>query len=63
MHKKRIRNRIIWSVVAVLIVIAGWFSFGPTSTNTKDQKEVVVGVVGQTKQDAEIWKSVAEIAK
>ena len=63
MHKKRIRNRIIWSVVAVLIVIAGWFSFGPTSTNTKDQKEVVVGVVGQTKQDAEIWKSVAETAK
>jgi D-methionine transport system substrate-binding protein len=50
-------------VVAVLIVIAGWFSFGPTSTNTKDQKEVVVGVVGQTKQDAEIWKSVAETAK
>ena len=53
MHKKRIRNRIIWSVVAILIVIAGWFSFGPTSNTTKDQKEVVVGVVGQTKQDAE----------
>ena len=63
MHKKRIRNRIIWSVVAILIVIAGWFSFGPTSNTTKDQKEVVVGVVGQTKQDAEIWKSVAETAK
>ena len=43
MHKKRIRNRIIWSVVAVLIVIAGWFSFGPTSTNTKDQKKQLLG--------------------
>lgn len=63
MHKKRIRNRIIWSLVAVLIVIAGWFSFGPTSNTTKNQKEVVVGVVGQTKQDAEIWKSVAETAE
>ena len=63
MHKKRIRNRIIWSLVAVLIVIAGWFSFGPTSNTAKNQKEVVVGVVGQTKQDAEIWKSVAETAE
>ncbi|HBN37290.1 MAG TPA: ABC transporter substrate-binding protein [Lactobacillus johnsonii] len=63
MHKKRIRNRVIWSLVAVLIVIAGWFSFGPTSNTTKNQKEVVVGVVGQTKQDAEIWKSVAETAE
>lgn len=63
MHKKRIRNRIIWSLVAVLIVIAGWFSFGPTSNTAKNKKEVVVGVVGQTKQDAEIWKSVAETAE
>ncbi len=63
MHKKRIRNRIIWSLVAVLIVIAGWFSFGPTSNTAKNQKEVVVGVVGQTKRDAEIWKSVAETAE
>ena len=52
MHKKRIRNRIIWSVVAVLIVIAGWFSFGPIRVLIQKIKEVVVGVVGQTKQDA-----------
>lgn len=66
MRKKRIRNRIIWSIVAVLIIIAGWFSFGPTpnsSSNTAKQKEVTVGVVSLSKQDEAIWKSVAKTTK
>ncbi|QNQ82159.1 MetQ/NlpA family ABC transporter substrate-binding protein [Lactobacillus sp. PV012] len=63
MHKKRVRNRIIWTLVAVLIVVAGWFSFGPTSSAKPDDKQIVVGVVSQTKEDAAIWKSVAEDAK
>lgn len=65
MHKKRVRNRIIWSIVAILIVIAGWFSFGPTedSNNAAQNKTVTVGVVGLTKQDETIWKSVAKTAK
>ncbi|MBD5429284.1 MetQ/NlpA family ABC transporter substrate-binding protein [Lactobacillus sp.] len=64
MHKKRVRNRIIWSIVVIVILIAGWFSFGPTEgSNTASQKVVTVGVVGLTKQDETIWKSVAKTAK
>lgn len=64
MHKKRVRNRIIWSIVVIVILIAGWFSFGPTeSSNVANQKTVTVGVVGLTEKDETIWKSVAETAK
>ena len=63
MHKKRVRNRIIWTIVAVLIVVAGWFSFGPTGSSKQNDKQITVGVVSQTKEDAAILKSVAEQAK
>lgn len=29
MRKRRRRNTIIWTIIGVLILIAGWFSFGP----------------------------------
>lgn len=63
MHRKRVRNRIIWSIVGVLILIAGWFSFGPTQADSQNNKTVTVGVVGLSKQDEEIWDSVAKTAK
>ncbi|WP_201726461.1 MetQ/NlpA family ABC transporter substrate-binding protein, partial [Lactobacillus helveticus] len=65
MRKRRRRNTIIWSIIGVLIIIAGWFSFGPglNFNNQAQNKVVTVGVVGQSKQDAAIWKSVAKTAK
>lgn len=65
MHKKRVRNRIIWSIVGILIIIAGWFSFAPNplGKQQKQSKVVTVGVVGLSKQDETIWKSVQKDAK
>lgn len=62
MHRKKVRNRIIWSIVGVLILIAGWFSFGPTPQAQND-KTVTIGVVGLSKEDEKIWKSVQQDAK
>ncbi|MBP2057035.1 D-methionine transport system substrate-binding protein [Lactobacillus colini] len=64
MHKRKVRNRVIWSVVAILIIIAGWFSFGPVdSSNNAKQKIVTIGVVGLTKEDETIWNSVEKTAQ
>ncbi len=47
MRKRRRRNTIIWSIIGVLIIIAGWFSFGPglNFNNQAQNKVVTVGVV------------------
>ena len=50
------KNWIIWAVVAVVIVVIGWFSFGHSSQTSS--KTVTVGVVGQTSQDEAIWKEI-----
>lgn len=63
MRKRRRRNTIIWSIIAVVILIAGWFSFGPGINTQSKQKLVTVGVVGESKQEEAIWKSVAKTAK
>lgn len=63
MRKRRRRNTIIWSIIAVIIVIAGWFSFGPGINTQSKEKIVTVGIVGDSKQEAQIWKSVAKTAK
>ena len=63
MRKRRRRNTIIWTIIGVLILIAGWFSFGPGIPSKTQAKTVTVGVVSQSKQDAAIWKSVAQTAK
>lgn len=63
MRKRRRRNTIIWSIIGFVILVAGWFSFGP-GINTKSQDKVVtVGIVGESKQEEAIWKSVAKTAK
>ncbi|RVU70120.1 MULTISPECIES: MetQ/NlpA family ABC transporter substrate-binding protein [Lactobacillus] len=63
MRKRRRRNTIIWSIIAVVILVAGWFSFGPGIPSQANQKTVTVGVVGQSKQDEAIWKQIAKTAK
>jgi D-methionine transport system substrate-binding protein len=62
MHKKKVRARIIWSVIGIVILILGWFSFGPSPSN-QSNKTVTVGVVSQTKQGQQIWDQVAKTAK
>ena len=63
MRKRRRRNTIIWSIIILVILVAGWFSFGTGINPTQQNKTVTVGVVGLSKQDQAIWKSVAETAK
>ena len=63
MRKRRRRNTIIWTIIGILIVIAGWFSFGPGIPSQNQAKTVTVGIVGESKAEAAIWKSIAKTAK
>lgn len=58
---KRKKKTLIWVVVALVVVIAGIFSFG----NFGRQKEqtVTVGVVSPSKQDEAVWNQVKKTAK
>ena len=58
---KRKKKTLIWVVVALVVVIAGIFSFG----NFCKQKEqnVTVGVVSPSKQDEAVWNQVKKTAK
>lgn len=61
-RRKRIRRRLGWISCAIFILIAGWFSFGP-SLQAKSDKEVVIATVGESNADVKLWKSVAQTAK
>ena len=63
MRKRRRRNTIIWTIIALVIVVAGWFSFGSGLNVGSKNKVVTVGVVGESKQEEAIWKTVAKRAK
>lgn len=63
MRRRRRRNTIIWSIIGILILIAGWFSFGPQPQSSPSAKVVTVGVVGLSKPDEKIWDSVIATAK
>lgn len=58
---KRKKKTLIWVVVALVVGIAGIFSFG----NFGKQKEqtVTVGVVSPSKQDEAVWNQVKKTAK
>ncbi|MDR4287982.1 MetQ/NlpA family ABC transporter substrate-binding protein, partial [Bacillus thuringiensis] len=55
MRKRRRRNTIIWTIIGILIIIAGWFSFGPGIPSQVPNKTVTVGIVGESKQEEAIW--------
>ncbi|PWT32706.1 ABC transporter substrate-binding protein [Limosilactobacillus reuteri] len=61
MKRKKRRNIIIWSVVALIVVIAGYFSFIRPQQQAK--RTVTVGIMAGSKQDDEIWNSVSKTAK
>ncbi|PWT29826.1 ABC transporter substrate-binding protein [Limosilactobacillus reuteri] len=61
MKRKKRKNIIIWSVVALIVVIAGYFSFIRPQQQAK--RTVTVGIMAGSKQDDEIWNSVSKTAK
>ncbi len=60
---KRSTKWIIGIVVVVLVVIAGYFSFGNHSGSSTSGKTVTVGIMSGTKQDDAVWNLVAKNAK
>ncbi|QZN93291.1 MetQ/NlpA family ABC transporter substrate-binding protein [Limosilactobacillus panis] len=61
MKRRKKRNAIIWAVVVVLILIAGYFSF--VRPHQQAAKTVTVGIMASSKADDKIWNSVAKTAK
>ncbi|MDO4903709.1 MAG: MetQ/NlpA family ABC transporter substrate-binding protein [Limosilactobacillus sp.] len=61
MKKKKQRNAIIWSLVVLVIIIAGFFSF--IRPQQQSAKTVTVGIMAGSKSDDKIWDSVSKTAK
>lgn len=61
MKRRKKRNAIIWAIVVVVILIAGYFSF--VRPHQQAAKTVTVGVMASSKADDKIWDSVAQTAK
>ena len=61
MKSKKKRNTVIWIVVALVVVIAGYFSFIRPQEQAK--RTVTIGIMAGSKQDDEIWKTVSKTAK
>lgn len=61
MKKRKKRNAIIWAVIVVVVLIAGYFSF--VRPQQQAAKTVTVGIMASSKADDHIWNSVAETAK
>ncbi|MDE6948078.1 MAG: MetQ/NlpA family ABC transporter substrate-binding protein [Limosilactobacillus sp.] len=61
MKSKKKRNTIIWIVVALVVVIACYFSFIRPQEQAK--RTVTIGIMAGSKQDDEIWKTVSKTAK
>ncbi|WP_267202309.1 MetQ/NlpA family ABC transporter substrate-binding protein [Limosilactobacillus kribbianus] len=55
------RNAIIWTIVAVLVIVFGYFSFVRPQQQAK--RTVTVGIMSGDKNDENLWKSVAKTAK
>lgn len=65
MSKKKTRNIVIGVIVALVVIVIGWFSFGPKPNNSQkgDNHVVTVGIVSETKPKEDIWNHVAATAK
>lgn len=60
-RKRRRKTRIIWSIVIIFILIAGYFSFVRPQQQAK--RTVTIGIMAGSKQDDQIWQSVSKTAK
>lgn len=61
---KRSKNTIIAVIIALVIVILAWFSFGNSRNNDEKNNHVVtVGLVNETKPNQVIWNHAAELAQ
>ncbi|MDF7683124.1 MetQ/NlpA family ABC transporter substrate-binding protein [Lactobacillus sp. ESL0679] len=64
MSKKRKKHIITWTVIALVLLVAGWFSFGPGISNHAPKERVItIGVVGESNSEQVIWQHVAQKAK
>lgn len=61
MKRRKKRNAIIWAIVVIVILIAGYFSF--VRPQQQAAKTVTVGIMASSKADDRIWNSVAKTAK
>lgn len=61
MKKKRQKRLIIWGLVALVIIIAGYFSFG--RSQQQSSQTVTVGIMTPTNADQKIWDQVKKTAK
>ncbi len=61
MKKKRQKRLIIWGLVALVIIIAGYFSFG--RSQQQSSQTVTVGIMTPTSTDQKIWDQVKKTAK
>lgn len=59
--KRKQRNAIIWTIVALVIIVAGYFSFVRPQQQAK--RTVTVGIMAGSKQDDQIWQAVSKTAK
>lgn len=55
------RNAIIWTVVAIVVIILGYFSF--IRPQEQSARTVTVGIMAGDKNEAKLWQSVAKTAK
>lgn len=55
------RNTIIWSIVAIVVIIVGYFSF--VRPQQQSAKTVTVGIMSGDKNEEKLWKSVTKTAK
>lgn len=64
MRKRKLKARLIATSCICIILILGWFSFGPPiSGQAANTKVVTVGLSSPSKGESAIWHSVAQTAK
>lgn len=61
MRNRKKKRTIIWVVVAILVIIAGYFSF--VRPRQESQRTVTVGIMAGDKNEAKLWQSVTKTAK
>lgn len=59
--RRKRRNALIWTIVVIVIIVAGYFSF--VRPHQQASRTVTVGIMAGSKSDDKIWNSVADTAK